>query len=198
MNSTQTVSGSIPIDEFVSALRRFPASSFDTTPEILGFLRGHPVRPDTLESYACWDKQHYTRNLIEKTELFELVAICWEVGQHSSIHNHDQQNCWMAAPTGRLLVQNYRTLFEDVKAGRCNITASDLVEMNAANPVAVNPQEPVHKVFNPREFGQRAVSLHIYSRPFDHCVVYSEEQHTCGVIKLSYTTQFGKPAGVTT
>ena len=195
MSSTNIARGAVSIDQFVTALRQFPASSFDTTREILSFVREHPVRPESIDSYLCWDGQHYTRNLIDKTELFELVAICWEVGQHSSIHNHDQQNCWMLVPIGRLRVQNYQTLFEDVKAGRCDIKPSDLVEMNAANPVAVNPREPVHKVFNPREFGARAVSLHIYSRPFDHCVVYSEEQHTCGVIKLSYTTQFGKPAG---
>lgn len=196
MGSTRTLRSAVGMDEFVSALRQFPASSFDTTPEILGFVREHPVRPETIDPYLCWDNQHYTRNLIEKTELFELVAICWEVGQQSSIHNHDQQNCWMAVPIGRLRVQNYRTLLEDVKAGRCDIKPSDLVEMNTANPVAVDPREPVHKVFNPREFGTRAVSLHIYSRPFDHCVVYSEEQHTCGIIKLSYTTQFGKTSGI--
>ena len=196
MSSTRTLRSAVGMDEFVSALRQFPASSFDTTPEILGFVREHPLQPETIDPYLCWDKQHYTRNLIEKTELFELVAICWEVGQQSSIHNHDQQNCWMAVPIGRLCVQNYRTLLEDVKAGRCDIKPSDLVEMNTANPVAVDPREPVHKVFNPREFGTRAVSLHIYSRPFDHCVVYSEEQHTCGIIKLSYTTQFGKTSGI--
>ena len=182
----------VSIDEFVSALRRFPARSFEGTAEILGFLQRHQVRAETLDPFMCWDKQHYTRNLIDKTELYELIAICWEVGQNSSIHNHAQQNCWMSAPVGRLLVQNYRTLFEDVAAGTCNIKASDVLEMNPRNPVAVNPLEPVHKVFNPAEFGERAVSLHVYSRPYDQCVVYSEEKRTCGKIKLSYTTQFGK------
>jgi hypothetical protein len=46
-------------------------------------------------------------------------------------------------------------------------------------------------VYNPKEFGERAVSLHVYSRPYDSCVVYSEEQHKCGTIKLSYTTEYG-------
>jgi cysteine dioxygenase len=194
MSTTQGIQSSISLDEFVSSLQKFRASSFDGTAEIIGFLHEHPVRPETLDPYLCWDKQHYTRNLIDKSALYELVAICWEVGQHSSIHNHDQQNCWMAAPVGRLLVQNYRTLFEDVNAGYCNIAASELIEMNSINPVAVNPSEPVHKVFNPREFNERAVSLHIYSRPFDQCVVYSEEQRTCGIVKLNYTTEFGKPS----
>jgi hypothetical protein len=57
----------------------------------------------------------------------------------------------------------------------------------------VNPKHPVHSVSNPREFKERAVSLHIYSRPFDSCVVYSDEQGTCGEIDLHFTTKFGEP-----
>src|SRR5215475_6893445 len=193
--ATANLTTAVSIDEFVSGLRKFSGRSFEGTAEILGFLKKHPVRGETLDPFMCWDRQHYTRNLIDKTELYELIAICWDVGQNSSIHNHAQQNCWMAAPVGRLLVQNYRTLSEDVEAGTCDIRASDVIEMNAGNPVAVNPLEPVHKVFNPPDFAERAVSLHIYSRPYDQCVVYSEEKRTCGKIKLSYTTQFGKVSG---
>jgi cysteine dioxygenase len=97
-------------------------------------------------------------------------------------------------PIGRLLVQNYRTLMEDLVGGRCKLEPTDIQEMNPVQCCAVDPAEPVHKVSNPREFNQRAVSLHIYSKPFDSCVVYSEEQGTCGEIKLSYTTEYGKKA----
>ena len=65
--------------------------------------------------------------------------------------------------------------------------------MNPGCPCAVNPLVPVHQVRNSREFNQRAVSLHIYSQPFDTCVVYSPEQGTCGVIKLHYNSAFGRP-----
>ena len=184
----------ISIQDFAAELRQFPAPAFRETQTIAAFLQRHPVQPESLAPYLLWDRQHYTRNLIDKTPLYELVAICWEVGQGSSIHNHHEQNCWMAVPIGRLLVQNYRALEEDLAAGRCRLECTDVVEMNAANPMAVNPQEPIHKVFNPREFQQRAVSLHIYSWPIDSCVVYSEEQRTCGEIKLSYTSEYGKKA----
>jgi cysteine dioxygenase len=159
---------------------------------IHSFLREHPVEPESLAPYLVWDRQHYTRNLIEKTPLFELMAICWEVGQVSSIHNHRDQNCWMAAPIGRLKVQNYRVLWQDDEHGKCKIEPTDVVEINPANPVAVDPSEPVHKVYNPAELKERAVSLHVYSRPFDSCVVYSDQQGTCGTIKLHYTTEYGR------
>jgi hypothetical protein len=98
----------------------------------------------------------------------------------------------MAVPIGRLLVENFHVVHEDIAAGKCTIKSTETLEMNASHPCAVDPREPVHRVFNPREFNQRAVSLHVYSRPFDTCVVYSAEQGTCGEIQLHYTTEYGK------
>ena len=189
---TQAMSEQVSIQDFVSGLRKFPEPAFDRTDQIIRFLENAPVAPDTLAPYLSWDRQHYTRNLIDKTELYELMAICWEVGQFSSVHNHRDQNCWMAAPIGRLLVENFRLQFQDVEAGKCRLEASNTVELSAAHPCAVDPQEPVHRVVNPREANQRAVTLHVYSRPFDTCMVYSPEQGTCGEIQLHYNTVFGK------
>ena len=191
--ATQVVPRQISIADFVSELRKFPEGAFVHTGEILAFLQHTLVAPDSLAPYLTWDRQHYTRNLIDKTPLYELIAICWEVGQVSSVHNHRDQNCWMSVPIGRLQVENFHLLSQDVEHGRCQLTPTDTVEMNPTHPCAVDPVDPVHRVVNPKHFGERAVSLHIYSRPFDTCVVYSPEQGTCGVIKLHYNTVFGQP-----
>jgi len=190
--TTQASTKQFSIQDFVAELRKFPQSAFDHTDQIIHFLEKTQIAPDTLTQYLTWDRQHYTRNLIDKTSLYELVAICWEVGQASSVHNHRDQNCWMAVPIGKLLVQNYRVVSQSLEQGTCQLAPADTVEMNPAQPCAVDPLEPVHRVFNPREFNQRAVSLHVYSRPFDTCVVYSPDQGTCGEIKLHYTTEYGK------
>jgi len=183
----------ISIEHFVAELRKFPESAFDQTGQIHKFLRDTPLNPDSLAPYLTWDRQHYTRNLIDKTPLYELIAICWEVGQISSVHNHKDQNCWMAVPIGRLLVENFHVIHQNLAAGKSTIKATETIEMNISHPCAVDPLEPVHRVLNPREFNQRAVSVHVYSRPFDTCVVYSPEQGTCGEIELHYTTEYGKP-----
>ena len=104
----------LAILEFVLALRKFPQQAFEQPGEILAFLHENPVMPETLRPYLSWDRQHYTRNLIDKTPLFELIALCWEPGQVSSVHNHRDQNCWMLTPTGRLRVENFRTLAQDI------------------------------------------------------------------------------------
>jgi len=192
--STPASSKPVPIQDFVAELKKFLQPAFTPIEPITQFLQNTPVLPDTLAPYLTWDKQHYTRNLIDKTPLYELVAICWEVGQASSVHNHREQNCWMAAPIGRLRVENYRVISQNLDQGTCQLETAATVEMNRVQPCAVDPLEPVHRVYNPREFNQRAVSLHVYSRPFDTCVVYSQEQGTCGVIKLHYQTEYGKPS----
>jgi cysteine dioxygenase len=181
----------LPIEAFIEGLRKLQEPDFTGVQGTLNYLRATHVDLESLKPYLFWNPQHYTRNLIDKTELYELLSLCWEPGMKSSIHNHKGQNCWMAAPMGRLLVQNYQLLEEDLAAHHCNIKATDTDIITVDNPVAVDPLNPVHDVCNPREWNQRAVSLHVYSRPFDSCVVYSE-QGTCGEIGLQYTSQYGK------
>ena len=183
----------ISIGDFASELRRFSGSAFERTAEILRFMEAAPVAPESLTPFLSWDGQHYTRNLIDKTPLYELVAICWESGQASSVHNHHDQNCWMATPIGRLRVENFHLVAQDLNAGTCKLETATTLEMDPQHPCAVDPLDPVHRVFNPRDFNQRAVSLHVYSRPFDRCLVYSPQQGTCGQIKLHYNTEYGKP-----
>jgi cysteine dioxygenase len=182
----------VSIDEFVAGLHKLRETDFIGVTGTLQYITSNPVDAKSLQPYLFWNAQHYTRNLIDKTELYELLAICWEPGMHSSIHNHKGQNCWMAAPIGRLAVQNYRVISEDLAAQHCCIEPTDSVEITSVQPVAVDPLNPVHDVRNCREWGERAVSLHVYSRPFDSCVVYSVEQGTCGEIGLGYTSMYGK------
>lgn len=193
--SHPAVTKQLSIQEFVAELRKIPETAFRQTETVLQFLTNTPVAPDTLEPYLCWDRQHYTRNLIDKTPFYELIAICWDIGQASSVHNHKDQNCWMAVPVGRLQVENYHLISQDLENGTCQLSLAETIEMNPTHPCAVDPNDPVHGVGNPRAFNQRAVSLHVYSQPFDSCVVYSPEQGTCGEIKLHYTTEYGNQNG---
>src|SRR6478735_6619417 len=125
---TQAISRPIPIQDFVAELRKFPEPAFRRIDQIIRFLESTPVASDTLAPYLTWDRQHYTRNLIDKTPLYELVAICWEVGQASSVHNHREQNCWMAVPMGRLLVENFHLASQDMEQGVCELTPTDTVQ----------------------------------------------------------------------
>ena len=124
------------------------------------------------------------------------MAICWEVGQGSSIHNHKGQHCWMSVPIGRLMCRNYTVQAEDVEKGYCEIAPDLEFELDPEHPAAVQPESPVHEVFNPKHFGERAVSLHLYSRPFNRCTVYSAEKRSCGEIELHFNSMYGKKCAI--
>src|SRR5580704_3388631 len=128
----------VSIQHFVAHLRKFPEAAFDQTEQLREFLQDTPLNPDSLTPYLTWDRQHYTRNLIDKTPLYELIAICWEVGQSSSVHNHRDQNCWMAVPIGRLLVENFEVIHQDIGSGKSTTKSTETVEMNLAHPCAVD------------------------------------------------------------
>ena len=180
-----------PIDDFVAGLARIPEREF-TVPAVARYVADHPVDPGSLEPYLFYEPTHYTRNLIYKCDLFELLAVCWEAGQASPVHNHQGQSCWMAAPIGRLAVQNYELLRSDDR-GYCELRPTDRVTMDPGNPSFVDPEEPIHSVLNLPEHGQRATSLHVYSRPYDRCLVYAPEKNAYWEVPLFYDSEYGRP-----
>jgi cysteine dioxygenase len=181
----------LAITDWVKGLAAIPEREF-TLQNVQDYIVRHAVRPETIEKYCFFSKGNYTRNLIFKNDLFECMTVCWEIGQHSRIHNHRDQNCWMSAPIGRLRVQNYRVADQDSAHGTCKIIPTDGYELDATHPAYVNPIEPVHEVQNLAEFKQRAVTIHVYSKPFDSCEVYLRDQGTYSDVPLFYTSEYGK------
>ena len=178
------------VDRFVEGLCRIPEGEF-TLPTVARYLEDNRVDPESLKPYLFFETTHYTRNLIYKCALFELLAICWETGQVSRIHNHQDQNCWMGVPLGKLAVQNY----DVVKAegpGHCQLREAERLVMDPGHPSYVDNDRPIHAVLNLPEYGGRAVSLHVYSRPYETCLVYSLAEGTYREVPLFYDSEYGK------
>ncbi|HVQ30025.1 MAG TPA: cysteine dioxygenase family protein, partial [Vicinamibacteria bacterium] len=182
----------LAIDAFTEGLCRIPEKEF-TEEGVEAYLREQRVDPASLAPYLHYASTHYTRNLIYRGPLFELMTICWDVGQVSRIHNHAGQRCWMAVPIGRLVVQNYELVRMDAATGACEITEADRVVMDPAHPARVRDERPIHAVLNPLEYAERATSLHVYSRPYDRCLVYDKERKTYGEVPLFFDSEYGKP-----
>ena len=181
----------LAMGDWVEKLAAVPSREF-TLERVQAFISAHGVKPETLEPYLFFSKGNYTRNLIFKNGLFEAMTICWDIGQASRIHNHRGQNCWMATPIGRLRVQNFRVEVRDALGGTCRLVPTDAFDMDPEHPAAVNPIEPVHQVLNLAEFARRAISIHVYSRPFDSCEVYSLDKGTYFDVPLHYTSEYGR------
>ncbi len=185
----ETVNRLVHIDEFLEGLKTIREFKPDV---VFPFVRSHPVQPESLQQYLFFSRKTYTRNLVFKNQLFELLALCWEIGQASRIHNHRDQQCWMVVPMGKLKNQNYIVLDRDPVKKTCRLVPSKSFLIDPANPLEVDPAEPVHQVMNLRDYGERAVSLHIYSNPFSTCEVYQSDRGTYSDAELHYTSEYGR------
>ena len=107
---------SIAINKIIDGLVSMPDEQF-TCDDVYQFLAEHPVDVDTISPFFHWSEKFYTRNLIYKDARFEMMAICWERGQVSKIHNHADQKCWMTVPVGKLHGQNFAVAEMDKDKG---------------------------------------------------------------------------------
>jgi len=180
----------VTIQKFAEDLAAIREMDF-THATVLDFMRSNRVDAATLAPYLYFASDHYTRNLIHKTDLFELIAICWDIGQKSAIHNHRDQNCWMAAAYGKVMVHNFRLVRKDPATGFCELESTTQFVIDPASPQEVDPTEPIHQVVNATTFNSRAVTLHVYSRPFDTCEVYDLKEKHYQDVQLANTSEFG-------
>jgi predicted metal-dependent enzyme (double-stranded beta helix superfamily) len=181
----------IPIEKLIEGLREIPDEEF-VCDNVYQFLSRNPVAIDSIEPYFFWSENFYTRNLIYKDERFELMAVCWEKGQSSRVHNHADQRCWMTVPIGKLRGQNFAVLEIDEEKGFCKLKETDRFDLSDCLAAKVELEEPIHQILNLPEFDERAVSLHIYSKPFNKCLSYCLETDRFSEVPLYYTSIKGK------
>ena len=160
---------SVAINKIIDGLVSIPDEQF-TCDDVYQFLAGHPVDVDTISPFFHWSEKFYTRNLIYKDARFEMMAICWERGQVSKIHNHADQKCWMTVPVGKLHGQNFAVAAMDESKGYCKLSETNNFDLSDCLAAKVDLEEPIHQILNLTEYNERAVSLHIYSKPFDKCL----------------------------
>jgi cysteine dioxygenase len=79
----------------------------------------------------------------------------------------------------------------DPAAQTCELEPTSRYLIDASTPGEVDPEEPIHLVANPAAFGSRAVTLHIYSLPFDVCEVYDMKNKRYADVKLTNASEFG-------
>ncbi len=181
----------VKVENLINGLKSIADPEF-TCDNVYQFLADTPVDVDSITKYFHWSPNFYTRNLIYKDDRFEMMAICWEKGQVSRIHNHSDQKCWMTVPVGRLRGQNFAVAEQDQSRGFCKLIETDTFELSDCLAAKVELEQPIHQILNLAEYDQRAVSIHIYSKPYDSCLSYCRDTDTFKEVPLFYSSIGGK------
>lgn len=130
--------------------------------------------------FESWSSKKYTRNCLYRDTQFELLLLCWEKGQETSIHDHDGEDCWVYLLEGELEEVFYTIeAFNNLKEERSqSITPNQLS--------FINDHVGLHKLRNVYE--GKSVSLHLYAKPIEQCLFYCENSEQFIERRLQYDT----------
>jgi len=183
----------VAVEGIVETLRSVPPPDFQPG-HVCQVLQGLSIRPETLQRFLHFAPRRYTRNLIYRDDLFELLALCWDPHTESPIHNHSNQLCWLSIQAGALRLENFHSLDGPGPGERIRLEPRGGIERAPIGCVDLQQgDDAIHRVSNP--FPERAVSLHVYSRPYDVCLAYDLEAQTSREMRLVYHSVGGRLVG---
>jgi Cysteine dioxygenase type I len=180
--------GRIAMPDFVDEIRQLIATGSDQN-QIHAILRGTLIEPASLDRYVRFQPGRYTRHLVHKSPDVELLVLCWSEGASAPLHGHEGELCWARVERGRLRFTSYREVSRDP------LRLVSLGPPVEGGPGYLDGPADVHAVENPEEFGQAAVSLHVYSKPYDECDIYDLDRGAIRRVRLQYDSV---PEGVGT
>ncbi|MBL4669206.1 MAG: cysteine dioxygenase family protein [Flavobacteriales bacterium] len=139
---------------------------------------------DDFIKYAHWKESGYARNCIFKTETFELILICWNKADTTAIHGHNNQKCWVYLVDGKMAEIRYQ------KDEKGNLSECNRIELSPGNLTYMHDSMGYHSIVNSSK--EKAMTLHLYMRPIENCVIYDSEKEHFKEKMLSFHTLDGK------
>jgi len=192
----------VSADQFVEGIRRI-SEGIVAKQKIYDYLVAYEIRPDDLERYKKWEPDRHTRNKIFRNEMIEVMLICWPAGAVTPLHTHNGQLGWMTMIEGKLIVENYKKIDcnrpenQQVVGMDCLAGATRIEMQHLGNEMAipggplntVDKTQTIHRIRNSAEWNEPAVSMHVYSRPIDSCVVFDMDAQRCYRRELKYDNE---------
>jgi len=169
----------VALADFVGTIRRLCSAGADPS-EMDRLLVSTPIEPASLEPYLRFEAGRYTRNLVHKDREVEVLVLCWARGARAPIHGHEGELCWARVERGRLRFTSYRAVSH---APVRLVALGSVVEGGSGH---VDGPADIHAVENPAELNEDAVSLHVYSRPYDECDLYDSVDGPVRRVRLQY------------
>lgn len=131
-----------------------------------GTLARYAIPGHDLEPYLRWNSRHYTRTCISRDADFELLVICFEPGQRTSIHDYDSQMAWIHPVVGEVVEERYAPL----ENGGIKLIRE--IHLQPGIDDALRNGTSIHRFTNPGP--GRAVTLNLYAKPMSKWRVYEE------------------------
>jgi cysteine dioxygenase len=167
------------LDDLVVAARRCGPDGIDYF-ELIDLVAGLELPQELVEAHIQFDAERYARNLILRTQAFELLALCWFPGQQTLIHDHGGSVGAVRVYRGNLTSR----LFAAPEGRPARMTDVDVVGPGGLTAV---DRHDIHQLANagPAEL----VTLHVYSPPLRTISAFSTQSAERSQVTLRYSLQ---------
>jgi len=130
-----------------------------------------------LVTNVSWSRQDYTRNCLARTQEYEIILLCWDIGSNAPIHGHDGKECWMYQIQGTVQEIRFEAEGEALKeTNRMTLSPGKLTYMC--------DRMGYHTIGNVSN--ERAITLHIYASPIDKCKVFNDQTESFELKEMFY------------
>lgn len=179
MNSNEHTTETLQtIDELITALSEGERTTYNHIIHSIKF----PA--NALDKYSSWSEECYTRNCIINNERFELILLCWEKGQITSIHDHGGEECWVKVIEGEFR----ENIYQEDETGKLKIVKSAISKQNEVT--YMKDFMGFHSLENLSN--KRSLSLHLYAKPIRNCNYFDEKSKTFVRKDLIYNTTYNQ------
>ncbi|KAJ2462713.1 hypothetical protein GGI02_005399, partial [Coemansia sp. RSA 2322] len=167
-----------------------------TVRKVKQLMHSYMSQSDDWAQHAIYQEgSRYTRNLVDDGNgKYNLLILVWGEGQSSPIHDHAGSHCMMKLLAGELDEQLFAWPQDD---GSLALRRTAPLRTNSV--AYMHDKIGLHRIANPSS-ATRAVSLHLYSPPYNMCKTFDEStgvavQSSCAAQRLTNVLSYACSSG---
>lgn len=139
----------------------------EAEPERFGSILARYTFPgQDLLPYLRWDQRHYTRTCVIRNHRFELLVVCFEPGQRTSIHDYDSAVAWIHPLMGEVIEERFRM------NANGDLVVESSTRLVTGRMGSLTHEDSIHRFTAPGP--GRSITLNLYAPAMKQWRVYDE------------------------
>ena len=186
------------LEDLIAELHKAFETNVVDVDHVMDLMNAYKSNPVEWQKYAKFDRYRYTRNLVDEGNgKFNLMLLCWGEGHCSAVHDHADAHCFMKILDGTLNEVRFawpegdgpkEQTSPDADPQELQLIGTGKLETNGV--CYINDSMGLHRVENPSH-ADKAVSLHLYSPPYDTCHMFDQRTGKKTACKVTFWSKFG-------
>lgn len=140
------------------------------------------LRDDLFRHHIRFCSEGYQRRLLCRTPRFDLLILCWQPGQASSIHDHTDSLNVTRVYQGTLTARTFQPIAAHERCYPTSKMAIVQEEQLSINQITAVDRYQIHQLANTSD--ENLVTLHLYARPLHQIQMYCPQTGRVSVLPV--------------